>query len=200
MKSKQPVIKYREAWLSEAVGLMSPLFKRLNKQIPESLRVSCGFPTKNPLGAGRRAIGECWPNVASVDKTHELFVSPTIDEPIEVLGVLIHEVVHAVVGVDQKHKGMFKVVATSLGLEGKMTATTVGERLKPELEAIHKKLGDYPHKKLDKLVKEKEAKPSSVVKVTCTNCEYKFTLSKKLYEEYGLPAECVCGSELKAGE
>lgn len=191
--SKQQT-KNREAWLMEGVRMLTPLFEKLNKKIPNNLRASCGFPSKSPFGKHSR-IGECWNPLASSSKTNEIFISPIIYEPIEVLGVLVHEVVHSVVGTEHQHKGMFKVVARAIGLDGKLTATTVGERLKPELEKIHKALGDYPHSKLDKTALDKEKKPSSSVKIICSECEYKVMVSKKLVAEYGYPT-CPCGTEM----
>lgn len=187
MKSK---IKYREEWLYEGVKELTPLFSNLNKKIPDNLRVSCGFPSRNPFGSGRRVIGECWNPLASADGSHEVFISPTIADSLEVLATLVHELVHATVGTEAKHTGMFKVVAVALGLEGKMTATVAGPRLTPELQDIHKKLKDYPHTPLNKIVKVK--KESSIVKIEC-GCGYRFSISKKVVEEFGLPPECVCG-------
>lgn len=187
----------REQWLMESVKMLTPLFGKLNKEIPAKLRASCGFPSKNPLGMGKRSIGECWPITVSTDGTHELFVSPTIDEPLEVLGVLVHEVVHAVVGTKEKHAGMFKIVATAIGLEGKMTATTVGYRLQEPLKRISEKLGPYPHKKIDCSKMEKKKKESNpLVKAVCPDCEYLIKIKPELVAEFGLPT-CPCGTEFQ---
>lgn len=70
-------------------------------------------------------------------------------------------------------------------------------RLLPELQNIHKRLGN-PHSKLDKTAIQKEKKPSTTVKVECS-CGYKITIAKKLVAEYGLPT-CVCGEPFVSEE
>lgn len=196
--AKSTGIKYREQWLNEGVLALSPMFNRLNKKIPDKLRVSCGWPSKGAFGASRKTIGECWNYQYSSTGHHELFISPAIADPIKVLATLVHEVIHAAVGVEEKHAGMFKIVAVAMGLEGKMTATVPGARLMDDLKAIHKKLGDYPHTAIDKTDKEKEKKPSSMIKAEC-KCGYKIQVSRKLYEEYGVP-ECICGEQFQVEE
>jgi hypothetical protein len=60
----------------------------------------------------------------------EIMISPVLDDPMRVAGVLAHELVHATVGTQHGHKGPFAKLAKKIGLEGKMTATTEGEAFK----------------------------------------------------------------------
>jgi len=117
----------RETWLSMAVGVLGErVFKPAGyAKMPERVRVSCGWPSKAALSRKRRVTGECWPPKASADKTHELFISPIVSEPVDVLGTLTHELAHAVVGTDAKHGPTFKRAVVALGLVGKPTSTTV---------------------------------------------------------------------------
>jgi hypothetical protein len=79
---------------------------------------------------------ECWSNLASADNTTEIFICPSQSEPVAVLAILLHELVHAAVGLECGHKGAFKRVALALGLEGKMTATYPGVKLASDLPSL----------------------------------------------------------------
>jgi len=80
----------RESWLLSAIDRMARSLFPAFKQPP--WRVTCGWP--KGVRGGKHAIGQCWPTTASADGTHELFISPELDSPIEVLHVLAHEMIH----------------------------------------------------------------------------------------------------------
>ena len=75
-------------------------------------------------------------------------VSPVIDDPMRVAGIVTHEIIHAVVGLEDGHGKNFRKAALALGLEGKMTSTIEGEAFKRRLEPILGRLGPYPHAEL----------------------------------------------------
>jgi hypothetical protein len=189
-----PKIKTREEWLNQAVLLLSPDFKAIGKTVPKQVKVSCGFPSRNPLGTAKRSIGECWSDTASAGKYHEIFISPTIVEREEVLAVLVHEVVHAIVGVEHKHKKPFGDVARAIGLEGKLTATVAGEALASRLGALAKALGPYPHARLEGMTNGKAKEGTRLLKAVCPNpeCGYVIRVTKKWIEQAGYPT-CPCG-------
>jgi len=191
----------REQWLKRMAKHLSREFKRQFYTVPENIRVSCGLPSSRAFGAKRKTIGQCWDKAASDDKHFEIFVSPTVDDPIEVAATLAHEMVHAVVGLKAGHKKPFVDCARSIGLEGKPTATVAGLRLKEFIIAGLEKIGQYPHAKIDYSSKKKQG--TRLVKVACPNqeCDFLEELGK-VYSvrmsaqviEYGLPA-CGCCQE-----
>lgn len=132
----------REAWLMRALPLLSPLLLAAKAPpLPERIQVSAGFPKRSA-----KAIGQCWPETATKDKTIHVFISPVLgDDAARVLDVLLHELVHACVGNKHGHKKPFGEVARALGLEGKLTATIAGEDLRKKLLALAEQLGPYPH-------------------------------------------------------
>lgn len=85
--------EHREAWLHAAIAVMQSLFGEHGGNIPANIRVASGFPF-----GSRKAIGQCWPKTASKDGIYEIFISPVLDDPMRVAGVLAHELVHATVG------------------------------------------------------------------------------------------------------
>ena len=117
----------REEWLQKAITLVSAHKFKPNGYAVPKLRVSVGLP----YGRGsKKAIGQHWHPKASDDKIGSIFISPTINDSIEVLATLVHEVVHGAVGNEAKHGPIFKKCALAVGLEGKMQATTASEELK----------------------------------------------------------------------
>ena len=98
-----------------------------------------------------------------------MFISPVLKDSIEVGGCLVHELVHAAVGIECKHRGAFARVAKTIGLEGKMTATTPGEALRTRLKELIAKIGEYPHARLIASNRPK-TQTTRMLKVTCKEC------------------------------
>jgi len=130
----------REAWLQKATKILAKdLFKPLGYEIPP-IKVSTGFTGSRK----KKAIGSCWSPDAADDNVSQIFISPVINDSIEVLATLCHELIHAIFP-ECGHRGAFIKAARSIGLTGKMTATTAGLQLRDDLNALTKKIGQYPH-------------------------------------------------------
>ncbi len=143
----------REAWLRAACDELVPILQAATHLEIPPLHVSVGFP-KGARGR-KAAIGQCHHGEQSADGNPHLFISPVLDaavpgatDPQSVLDVLLHEIVHAVVGCDEGHKGQFIVVAKAVGLVRPWTSTTASSELVGKLKVIAEKLGPYPHSKL----------------------------------------------------
>jgi len=189
-KSKNAVIT-REQWLQNAVVAMEPHFKSVGYNIPK-VRVSCGFPY-----ASKNAIGQCWDKSAASDKVAQLFVSPVVKDELAkqgVLSILVHEVVHGVVGNDQKHGKVFAKCARAVGLEGKMTETVAGEALTVEMAKWLKALGPYPHASLNaKTGRPTKKQTTRMIKCECKDCGYTLRVSAKWLQDPGAPI-CPCNN------
>jgi hypothetical protein len=186
----------REEWLMAAMKYVRPLFlETVNVKVPEKVRISCGFPSKNPLGNKKRRIGECWSDKASAGKVFEIFVSPVLNNPAEVLDTLVHEVVHATVGLEAGHKAPFVRMAKSVGLtEGKPTQAAAGPELLQRINGWAKELGDYPHDRLDKMVTLKKAPDKCRLLKAACECGCIIRITRKCMDSPGLPT-CACGGE-----
>ncbi len=196
MKNNKSKYETREQWLAAAVLLMAPLFKKGGYEIPK-VRVSCGWPSSRALSRKRRAGGECWPNSSAEDGLCQLFISPTMNKQVDVLGVLVHEVVHAVVGCDKKHGKVFRKCALSVGLEGKMTSTHAGKGLVEHIEGwVKSHLGDYPHAALkpNERPEGKQKQTTRMVKCECKQCGYSVRTSRKWLDDAGSPL-CPCNKK-----
>lgn len=183
----------RETWLNKAKNIVSPWFDEAGFPLPEHVRVSCGFPSN---GKRSKAIGECWDKSVSGDDTFEIFINPNQDESMRVVDILIHELIHAAVGLEAGHKGPFKRLAHMLGLEGKMTATVAGDILKERIEKeIITAIGRYPHAILSAASNAPKKQSTRLIKAECNTCGYVIRTTRK-WAELGLPT-CRCGGEFE---
>lgn len=188
--------KTREEWLNVAAQLV---MKREAMTTERKYRVSCGLPSNRPFGV-RRAIGQAWHENCTPDGVNEVFISPTISDPVQVVATLIHELGHIVAGLEAKHGPDFKKIVTAMGLEGRMTSTNLSDDALPWVEGIVAQLGDYPHGALSQLSREldptKTKQSTRLLKAACNEeCGYTFRISK-MQAERGLPVCPVCGEDM----
>lgn len=149
-------IATREVWLSKAAQRFEPWL--MNSGVAAAslptYRVSCGFPKGGKGGRGA-TIGQCWSADASKDKAREIFVSPTLDNPVDVLSTLLHEMCHAMLPSGVGHKGDFIKVAKAVGFTKPWTQTPCTDALTAKLTTVSEDLGPYPHASLNpKMVKK----------------------------------------------
>ena len=190
----------REEWLSKSAVMLAQILA--GEGAPKTaVRASVGFPSTRALSTSKRRVGECWHSAASADRVPVVFVSPVLHDSIEVLGVLLHEMIHAACGKDVGHRGEFKRLADAVGLIGPATQTRVGDELAVALGQIVDELGDYPQPKFDPLMGDRKKQSTRLLKILCSSptCGYTARTTQK-WLDIGLPT-CVCGAPFKrAGE
>lgn len=135
----------RESWLRAATDALRPTFAETGYPLPDRMRFAIAFPSTGRAG---RRVGECWHSSTSADEHFELIVRADIAEPLEVLGILVHELLHAALPADAGHGKLYREGALKLGLEGPMRHAMPGERLTRLLVEIVEKLGPLPHAQL----------------------------------------------------
>lgn len=191
---------YREVWLAFAATELRPLFENSDETVklslPDTLRVSCGFPSRGALSTSKRRLGECWQTSASKDGVHQIFVTPLLDNGFKVLEVLVHEMLHAALPKNAKHGKLFKAGMRHLGLEGAATSTFAGEALAKRLNDLNEKLGTYPNAAIIPTEKEKK-QTTRLIKLGCKNAEHTeeviIRTTRKVLD-LGTPV-CFCGEE-----
>ena len=192
-------MKTREQWLLQAVKALEPDFKKAGVELPP-VRVSIGWP--GGRGNKQHVIGQCWMSAAVADGQPAIFISPALSEekPERILGVLIHELVHAVG--NYGHKGQFSRLAKQMGLTPPWTATGESEPLKERLARLAKRLGPFPHAVVDPghgLVGTGPARPpvqtTRMLKLACPECGYTVRTTAK-WISVGLPICPVEGYDL----
>ncbi len=188
----------REVWLHKALTQFRKWFIQEDQPLPSHIRLSCGYP----LGK-RTAGGECWSDRCSDDGAREIFLSPRNDDPIHVLDILLHELVHAALPSGEGHGKNFRKLAISLGLTGKMRSTVPTPELRERLATMIEKLGPYPHASLTLNGKGeggvgggpgdvggpggRKKQTARQLKTQCPTCGYLARVSKKWLEEAGPP-------------
>jgi|TARA_R110000744_G_scaffold249684_2_gene365939 hypothetical protein len=183
----------RENWLMEAIEpLQATVFG--NHAIPGDVRITCGFPSKGAT-AKRTTIGECWPRSRSANGVNEIFISPLLDDSVDVLAVLVHELVHAIDDCQHGHGKEFRDIAIDVGLTGKMTATTATPELAEQLAGIQAELGNYPHGKLTPPGPKQKARQ---LKMTCLECDAVWRMAKS-WMERATVCPCCAGPDIQAG-
>jgi hypothetical protein len=182
----------REQWLKMAEAHMQPWITQLGYVYPANTRVSCGFP-KSSKGKNN-SIGQCWTSAVSEDKTHEMFICPTQANPLRVCDILLHEMVHATIGVEHGHKRPFIKLARWLGLEGKITATVAGKDLGERIAKLLAAMPPYPHAPMHPTARTAPKQVTALLKVACPHCGYIARVTAKWLDTIGAPI-CPCQNE-----
>lgn len=167
----------REAWLVRAATGLIRLFD-IEPRGP--WRVTCGWPSSRGTAARSRTLGECWSPAASRDRTIEIIVSITLEDAVEVLGVLAHELGHAHLPEGTGHRAPFARLVRAMGLEGKPTATVVGDAFRQAVAPLLAELGPFPHRSLD--VTQRRKQSTRLLKAECPFCGYTVRVTRKWVE------------------
>jgi hypothetical protein len=194
----------REGWLSLAAGVIGDRWFDEHFVVPP-LRVSVGWPSKGATARRKRRIGECWSPDAASDGVAQIFVSPYLADGVAALETLVHEMVHAVVGLECKHGPVFRRAAARVGLEGPATATQAGPELRAWL-ADYVAAHPYPHAGLNPAGAPVKKQTTRMIKAVCVSSEcandgggdpYLVRLSRAQLAR-GAPLCGACGEEMHA--
>jgi hypothetical protein len=187
----------RESWLHAAIRALTPLYEAQGFRVPQNIRVAIGWTS---TGRNSKAIGECWAGTVSKDGHFEIFLKVTLEDSFAMLEVLAHELIHAIVGLEEKHGGKFKELATAIGLEGKMTTTKAGPNLASILKRIAEDLGPLPHAPITLMSNGKKKQTTRLIKVESTCLDdnngkkYSARMSQSWIDNAGAP---ICPQALK---
>jgi len=150
----------REEWLARASEIITPYIQQ-HTDIPiPKFYLSVGFPK----GA---AVGQCWNGKLSNDGLPHIFISPVIDNPVDVLSILGHEIIHTALP-HAGHRMEFSQLAAKCGYVKPWTSHVINEVYKQYLQEIARQLGEYEHGKLN--VPARGSKGSRLRKYTCSSC------------------------------
>jgi hypothetical protein len=158
----------RHAWIEQATVALRGRFAANCYTVPSAVRVSVGFP--KGASAQSHKIGQCWAPQASTDAHSEIFISPELEDGVQIIGVLAHELAHATVGNDAGHGPTFKKCAIRIGLTGKMTATTETPIFAAWAKALMSRIGDYPAGAINYASRKKQT--TRLIKCECDQCGY----------------------------
>lgn len=197
----------REQWLEVAVSRIRPLLAPAEevfgfREIP-SVKISVGWPSKGGTSARNRVVGQCWKKGVSSDGAPQIFISPTMEDELQILGVVVHELIHAWDDCESGHKGAFAQAARAVGLAGKLTSTHVdlATDLGAGLTKVLEGLGPFPHGTLDinAMQVQRPKQTTRMIKLHAPGCcDYTVRTTNKWIKE-GLPL-CPHGEEMEVAE
>lgn len=187
----------REDWLTRAaVILEEELFKPAGYDVPRNIRYAVSFPSSGGASQRNTTIGQCWSSIVSADGYFEVMISPRLDDNKTIVATLIHEIVHAVVGLKAGHDKVFKRCALAVGLSGPMRSTSITDDTWDQVkDKIYSVLGTIPHGKIEVRAKPKRKK-AGTIKGTCNNTKKTTRMTRAVVEEYGHMGWCPCCKEL----
>ena len=169
LKTSSPA-RTRDTWLAEFITLARPLFVRAGKPLPANIRAAICPPHR----AKQKSIGLCWSDAVSEDNGREIWITAAETDPVRVAGILVHELCHAALPHAEKHGKRFRALATSLGLEGPMRATTEGEAFKTLWADVLGRLGPLPAARFvaGAAVDFRKQKTPKMTNVACRHCGF----------------------------
>jgi len=162
----------REAWLSHAIKALTPIFEEKGYTVPDCYP-SCGFASS---GIRSGHIGQCWSRKSCSSGINQIFICPTLEDPVAVLDTLVHEMVHAVDNCEHGHGKEFKKIATTIGLVGPMRSASAGPELRLRLKDLADRLGPYPHSAIQK--PRKRVRLYERPKAVCSECGFTVPMLK----------------------
>jgi hypothetical protein len=190
----------REAWLNAALHALAPLFDDVQDADIPPLRISIGWPGGRANQKTTR--GQCWSQGSSTDGVSQIFISPWVVEPIVILGVILHEMIHGIDNCASGHRGNFIRLAKAVGLEAKWTSAKPGPALLAKLVEIETALGLWPHAPMlrpgEGIAADTPAKQGTrMLKVVCPTDGvdgYKVRMTQSWIDKVGCPI-CPCHGE-----
>lgn len=160
----------RQEWVEKALLTLRQHFVSKGYTVPSNIRITIGWPK-----GGRKRIGECFFTENSNDQHFEIFISPVLGKGSEhgnhpIMEVMAHEICHTIAGYKAGHNKPFKVIATAIGLEGKMTSTVPGPIMLSLIAKFETENGQYPSGALTRNMLKK--KKTYMIKCACPECDY----------------------------
>lgn len=179
---------FREEWLDAALEILKPWIHSqtpfLRAKTPVQVAVSVGFPpgTRGPSAGGKFVSAVCFDGSQTEDGRPAIFINPSINDSYDVVGHLIHEYGHALVGHASGHRkgGDFARYCAAVNLHPPLTQTTNGSALNKAISAeVLPSIGKYEnvHAKVDLSTRTKQA--TYQLKGSCRCCGDVFRRSKK---------------------
>lgn len=186
----------REAWLTTAARALAEWFSEIEDAEVPPFRVSVGWPGgRGPKSSVR---GQCWPTCSAEDGVAQIFISPTQVDTETTLGILLHEMIHAVDDCASGHRGNFVRIAKALGFVSKYTSSTNRtDELTERLQGLAERLGDFPSAAIvtGRAADTPAKQGTRMLKVVCPEDGYTLRTTQK-WLDMGLPT-CPCGAEME---
>lgn len=137
----------REAWLKAATKELRPHFEQAGYPLPDRIRFAIALTSSGRNIEARP--GECWHSSVSADDTWEIIIRADKSDPVEVLGILVHELIKTTLPIEAGHGQLYKKAMGPIGLHGPARSAVPTALLTHRLTDIAASLGPLPHASLD---------------------------------------------------
>jgi hypothetical protein len=133
----------RAMWLRRLTRAMRPEFAKHGAPLPDRFKITCRLSPTHGRRTQNQTLGVCLEAAESSNGVVRIYISHEISDSLEAAEVLVHELVHAALGI-KGHRQRFERLALAIGLIGPMNATRAGDTLREQLQTLIAKLGPYP--------------------------------------------------------
>ena len=183
-----------ESWLRAATDELRPYFAKLGYTLSDKIRFSMAFTSTGKRG---NIPGEVWHPEASEDGYYKIILRPDTSDPVEILGILVHELAHSLLPPNAKHGKEYRKIANRIGLEGELRHARPDPILCERLQTIANNLGTSPNAKLNysAISDSPKKQKNRHHKAECSVCSYSIRITAK-WAKVGLP---VCPSNTEHG-
>jgi hypothetical protein len=172
----------REEWLKAAGDLIVTEFAL---HLPRPWRVSTGSPARQG-----KSLGHCYASKAVQDQANEIWVNASITDPLQIVGVLLHELLHAEDDCQSGHAGAFQRRATSVGFVPPLKVYQPSDELKARLESLLDCLPPCPIVR----VQPSTPKKGRMIKLQCdqVTCGWLCYTAQSRIDQLPEDARCPC--------
>lgn len=185
LRANRDIDPTREEWLMRATVAILSHVQTLGFAPTGEVRVSIA-----PINAGRgqkEVMGRCYHASASEGGYREIFVSADLTDTRVILGVLTHEIGHAVLKDGVGHRKPFGNFCRAVGFEfEKAEFACNGNDWWTWASRIASELGTIPHRKLDARAKaqgEKKKQGTRLLLLECPCCGIKLRTTRKSLDQ-----------------
>lgn len=143
--AKEILPSYQRNWLTKAVEILRQDFEQIGETFSEKIHIQVDYPC---VDVGHSWMGsyflQVFPEMDDLPELtrHWIYINPTVNG-LDALSILVHELVHASVGMEG-HEDHFLKVASAIGLDDSGPSAIAEEILLKRLENIQGMLGSYP--------------------------------------------------------
>jgi len=193
----------RAHWIQQAVNSVVDLAASVGHEAPVIV-VSFGKGLT-------RTLGHCYAREHSDRQIAHIIISSSLEDPVEILGILTHEIAHAIDNCRSGHRGAFRGVCRDLGLEGggaskrQFSATEWSPEGLMWAEMTVSELGPLEHDPIRPFERADDSggtkRPGSrMLKVECPKCGYLVRTTASRLAEFGAPICPRCFIPLESEE
>jgi hypothetical protein len=138
---------YAEEWLQQAVAILRENFLLAGYVVPKvHISVGFGYIGHKP-NLKNHTLAICYPKYLSNEDINEIYISPFLIDPVELIYVISHELIHAVDDCRENHNYKFKRIAKNIRHPDCGTLNDI-ELIQTDVlyRSIADELGTYPRK------------------------------------------------------